>query len=146
MHIRQQIREAVVAVLLAVPALSGGVHVSRAARLVPGAAPAAVVAVPAETIERGGMLAIHRQARSITVVVHLLAAGSAVDDALDATAEAVEAALATAGTLGGLLDVELQLDEVRIDIEDTTATPAGELRMAYTARTATLAAAPGQRA
>lgn len=145
-HIRQQVREAVAAALLPVASLGGRVHAGRPPRLQHPILPTAVVVVPSESIERDGVLGVHRQRRSIETHVHVVLEGSEAADTLDEVAEQIEAALAAASTLGGLLDAEIELAEALIDIDDTAATPVAELRMTYFARTTVLAAAPGTRA
>lgn len=147
MHIRQQIREAVAAALLTATVFGQRVHTAQPPRLQHPIAPTAVVLTSSEDIERDGVLGIYRQQRSISVDIHLIVEdASAVADVLDAAAEAAEIALASAGTLDGLLDAELELAETRTDIDDSGATPVGELRMTYLAHTTVLASAPGARA
>lgn len=100
MHAAQQIRDAVKALLEAVPAYAGKVSSSRVHPVQGGEIPCVGIYTANEDVENvnlGG-----RQSRRLDVVIEVFAKGAAIDDALDGHRETIEAALLDR-TLGRLV-------------------------------------------
>ncbi len=141
-HIRQQIREALKAALLGLPATGARVYTNRAAKLESRlGADALVIYTPTEAAEPINLrLTVYR--RSLDIAVEGYVFGPAPDERLDALALALEPALAAAGTLGGLLKAPLELVRSALDVDETASPPAGRLTLTLSAITHTTLAAP----
>lgn len=140
-HVRQQIRAALVAALTGLPLTGDRVYANRTARIDPAKTPCLVVSTTGETLET---LTISEPIyeRSIAILVEGYVSGDALDDRLDAVGLEVEQAVAAAGDLDGLVKMPLELTEVRFEFDDTTSPAVGVIRMGYTANTITSSGAP----
>lgn len=139
-HVRTQLRTALGAVLAGLPAVPY-VYINRARALDHTQAPCLRITTPQERAEPLGV-SVGMQDRTVTVLIEAFVKAEPLDDAADQAGLEVEQAIEAAGTLGGLIKAPMQLDEVRLEIEDTASPPLAVLRMAYTAQIYTLAAAP----
>lgn len=139
-HVRTQLRTALGAALAGLPSVPT-VHINRARPLDHTHAPCLRITTPLERIEPLGV-SVGMQDRSATVLIEAFVLATPLDDAADQAGLEVEQAIEAAGTLGGLIKGAMQLDEVRLEIEDAASPPMAMLRMAYTAQLYTLAAAP----
>jgi hypothetical protein len=127
-HVRQQIREAIAARLVAVPA---PVYVSHLYPL--DVLPAVVVHTPEEELgEEPRRMGVCRQRpRLLSVEIALRAqAAEDLDATLDDLAVAVEAALAGDETLDGLCDA-LSYQGMRMESSTQVQPPVGLMRLAY---------------
>lgn len=139
-HVRTQLRIALGTALAGLPSVPA-VYINRARPLDSTHAPCVRITTPQERIEPMGV-SVGIQDRTVTVLIEAFVKAAPLDDAADQAGLEVEQAIEAAGTLGGLIKGAMQLEEVRLEIEDTTSPPLAMLRMAYTAQLYTLASAP----
>ena len=130
-HVRRQIREAAAAALTGLATTGSRVSQSRMAPRRAGDLPCLLVETADERIEQGAQSRITRE---LTVIVRGFAkANTALDDTLDQIAGEVETALASAGSLGGLVPGGITPMQVSIDFDDTLEQPAGVIVMEFRA-------------
>lgn len=130
-HVRQQIREAVATALTGLATTGSRISQARMAPRRAGDLPCLLVETADERIEQGAQ---SRLMRELTVIVRGFAkANTSLDDTLDQIAGEVETALASAGSLGGLVPGGITPTQVSIDFDDTLEQPAGVIVMEYRA-------------
>jgi hypothetical protein len=123
-HVRKQIRDAAVAALASL----GGVHATRTVPVDQAELPVILVYTNSEQIER---MAVGLYARTLELVVEIVAKGRAVDDELDGLLVSVEPLL-NANRLGGLCR-PLVLNSISVDVDASGETPIGRARVTYSA-------------
>lgn len=121
-HVRQQIRDAVVAALSDL----GGVHKSRFYPIQPDELPVYLVYSGDEELE-GGFDTLERR---YAVVIEIVADGPWLDEALDDCLASVESRIT--GTLSGLV-VSMTPVQITMTASAEGAKPVGRLRVAYEA-------------
>lgn len=130
-HVRRQIREAAAAALTGLATTGSRVSQSRMAPRRAGDLPCLLVETAEERIEQGAQT---RLTRELTVLVRAFAkANTALDDTLDQIAAEVETALASAGTLGGLVPGGVTPVGVTLDFDETIDQPAGVVILEFRA-------------
>jgi len=130
-HVRKQLRDAVVALLVAEG--GAGARVNTVAIDAPAGAggfPERRVSCPGSTVTRASTSG--ESARQIELIVAAYVTADALEDAVDAEAAAIEAAILTDAGLRALC-VEIQFigDELAVDLEGDR--PAGRVRMQFAA-------------
>lgn len=138
-HVRKQIRDALAAALTGM-ATASTVFVGRVHPLETDDVPAVNVMTEAEEISidsKGGKLS---RDLSAAVEGHAMAAAGLID-ILDAIAKEVEAAVAAAGDLGGLVKA-ITLESTEVDMTGDGQQSAGFVRLVYAINYVTSEAAP----
>ena len=124
-HIRTQVRAAVEAALMGLPATQDRVFLTRTYPLEHKRLPALLVYVLDEQSQPAEMGENRDIERQMTVTIEAIADGKGFDDELDQIAIEVETALANSGCLGGLVK-ELYLQSTNLDL--ATGSDRGEKR------------------
>lgn len=145
-HLRKQIRDAIQTAVTGLGLTGPRVYVNRIAPVAASDTPCLVIQTAAEDLTNLRLLGPVHYRRTLTVTIDAYVSGTALDDALDAVCAQVEPAVATAGTLSGLIDYPLELEAVRFEFDDVGSPPVAVARLRYTAETSTLAATPEVRA
>jgi hypothetical protein len=141
MHVRTQIRNAVVARLTGLPLTGLNVFASRVYPIEDSQLPALMVNTDAEEIEpnAAGVLI-----RSLTLAVRVLVRkpGGGLDDDLDTIAEDVEEAMALGPLLPGASE-QITLTSLAVEFDREADAPFGVLTLNYRIDYVTTSAAPG---
>ena len=138
-HARRSIREAVATAVTGLA--TTGSRVFQSHMLPQETLPCLLVTAGSEEVETDlGSV----QTRVLEIeIVGVAKAASDVDDTLDAIAEEVEAAVQSAGTLGGLVSAPPVLTRIRTDFDDSLEQPVGEIALTFGCTYFTNAGAPG---
>lgn len=138
-HARQQIREALAAVVTGLATTGAAVFQSR--MRAQEALPCLLVTTLDESVERTGIG--DELERDLEVaVIGVAKAAANVDDTLDTIAAEVETAIGPNNTLGGLVR-GLELRSVSIEFDDELEQPVGTVRLTYRCTYFTTAGVPG---
>jgi hypothetical protein len=141
-HVRQQIREAVVAALTGLATTGSRVHASRLRPQGDAGLPCLLVTTESEEVVETSILGLQRRELVVQVRGYAKATG-ALDDTLDTIAAEVETALGADVTLGGLAKGSLLLAGIDIDFDDALDKPVGVVVLQFKAGYYTVAGAPG---
>lgn len=130
-HVRQQLREAIAALVTGLTTTGGRVFQSRVYSLQESELPALMIATEDEQIE---YLTVHNpriQAKTVTVSIRAVAKATAnLDDTLDAICKEVEVALATNQGVSGLAKA-LRMSGTTITLDGAGEQPVGVASMTY---------------
>jgi hypothetical protein len=144
-HVRQQVREALAALLTGLTTTGARVYQSRLLPLEDAELPCLLVATNAEqlqVVDIGLNPILERQLNIVVTAVNKVSAN--LDDTLDTMIKEVEAALnisATANTLAGLVK-DTTLQSIEIEMNADAERPVGHAVMTFSANYYTRAAAP----
>lgn len=133
MHVRQQIREAFAALLLADINITASIYTSRTVVLQDNELPAIIITTNSEQVQ---VVDMHGQAieRNLEIEVSIKVKASInFDDALDTFAEKIEkttTANLAAKNLGGLCQ-SLQLESLDMALDESLETPVGQMNMRF---------------
>lgn len=141
-HARQQLREAVVGLLLAVPQTGGRVRSGRAYPWQDAELPCLEVLTAEEALAEDSLSGEIQQRECALDVVIRARATAGVDDLLDAIAEQVEAALGSAVAVGAV-SVDLRYEGASSEFSDAAQEPTGRATLRYTATYFVAAGVPG---
>ena len=128
-HVRQQIREAAATVLGNLTTTSTRVHQSRVRPRTDAGLPCLLIETNEEQVAPGSVGTL--QERELTLTVRGVAKSATnLDDTLDDIALEVETALAAAPTLSGKC-AGMELRAIRVDFDDETDKPVGQISLDY---------------
>ena len=135
LHLRKQIRDAVVGLLTGLPTTGAKVYANRVWPLGNSELPGILVMADADTVNsysEGSVVAnVPRNVnRTAHLTVQCIAQGNAIDDQLDQVCLEVEKALAADRFLGGL-SANVTLVDTRIQLKGDGERPTGEATMSY---------------
>lgn len=141
-HVRQQIREAVAALVTGLTTTGTRVYQSRLHTLRDANLPCLLVNTDDEAVESISMHAPATLERELVVMVRAVAKATAnLDDTLDQIMSEVETVLGAAGVLSSLAKISA-LKSVRVEMDDSLEKPVGVASMEYMVRYYTNANAP----
>lgn len=140
-HVRRQLREAAAAALTGLTTTGAHVFQSRMRPQEDAGLPCLLVETNDEDIAAASVGA--QQERDLTLLVRGIAKAAAdLDDTLDAIALEVETALAAVPTLGNKA-AGMQLRGIKVDFDDSTNKPVGQITLDYRLTYFVLSGSPG---
>lgn len=141
-HVRQQIREALAAVVTSLATTGARVYQSRVVQLEANELPALLIATNSESIDVLDFVSNPSLERTLTINVTAVAkAVSNLDDTLDQIIKEVEVAVSTSNTLGGLVK-DVVLTGIEIEMNADAEMPTGQAVLTFNANYYTRAQAP----